>query len=107
MVKIIYKSHGGEVSEIDVPEGWSLMQAAVNNGVDGIEGECGGSCCCATCHCYVDEAFADRIAAPTEQEAGMLEETVAERRETSRLSCQIKVTPDLDGMVVSLPEAQS
>lgn len=107
MVTILYKSPDGEVSEIDVPEGWSVMQAAVSNGVDGIEAECGGSCCCATCHCYVDEAFADRLPAPTDQEEGMLGEVVAECRATSRLSCQIKVTPEMDGMLVTLPEAQS
>ncbi|MGC2857439.1 2Fe-2S iron-sulfur cluster-binding protein [Novispirillum sp. DQ9] len=107
MVKIVYKSHDGAVSEIDVPEGWSVMQAAVSNGVDGIEGECGGSCCCATCHCYVEDAFAGVLPAPNDQEEGMLAETVAERRANSRLSCQIKVTPALEGMVVTLPEAQS
>ncbi|KJS37842.1 MAG: hypothetical protein VR70_11625 [Rhodospirillaceae bacterium BRH_c57] len=107
MVKIIYKTHDGDVSEIDVPEGWSVMQAAVSNGVDGIEAECGGSCCCATCHCYVDEGFADKLAAPNDQEEGMLDNTVAERRSNSRLSCQITVTPALEGMVVTLPEVQS
>lgn len=107
MVKIVYVTHDGDTTELDVPEGWSVMQAAVSNGVDGIEAECGGSCCCATCHCYVDDGFADVLAAPTAQEEGMLGETVAERRANSRLACQIKVSPAMDGMVVRLPEAQS
>lgn len=107
MVKIIYQGHDGETTELDVAEGWSVMQAAVSNGVDGIEAECGGSCCCATCHCYVDEAHADALPAPTAQEEGMLDETVAERLPTSRLACQIKVTAAMDGMVVRLPDAQS
>lgn len=107
MAKIVYVEHDGTSTELEVAEGWTVMQAAVSNGIEGIEAECGGSCCCATCHCYVDEAFADSLPAPTAQEDGMLDNVVSERRANSRLSCQIKVTAAMDGMVVSLPEAQS
>ena len=107
MVQVVYIAHDGEQTELDVQEGWTLMQAAVSNGVDGIEAECGGACCCATCHVYVDDNFLGKIPAASEQEDGMLEEVVAERTPNSRLACQIKVTSALDGMIVRTPEAQS
>jgi len=97
----------GTETELDIQEGWTLMQAAVSNGVDGIEAECGGSCCCATCHCYVEESFMDKLEEPSENELGMLEETADERKNNSRLSCQIKMSADLEGMTVRLPEMQS
>ncbi|MEJ2419346.1 MAG: 2Fe-2S iron-sulfur cluster-binding protein [Exilibacterium sp.] len=107
MVQVVYIGHDGERTELEVQEGWTLMQAAVSNGIDGIEAECGGSCCCATCHVYVDDAFVDKIDAPNGQEEAMLEGVVAERKPNSRLSCQIKVTSDVDGLVVNMPEVQS
>jgi 2Fe-2S ferredoxin len=107
MVNVVYIDSDGERTELEVQEGWTLMQAAVSQGVDGIEAECGGSCCCATCHVYVDDSFLDRLDPPSEQEHGMLDETVAERRPNSRLACQIKVTPALEGLVVEMPEVQS
>ncbi len=107
MVQVVYVDNDGERTEIDVQEGWTLMQAAVSNGVDGIEAECGGSCCCATCHVYVEEEFVDKIEPASAQEDDMLDEVVAERLPNSRLSCQIKVTPALEGMVVRMPEVQS
>ncbi len=107
MVQVVYVDNDGECTELDVQEGWTLMQAAVSNGVDGIEAECGGSCCCATCHVYVDDAFVDKIEPASDQEDSMLDEVVAERQPNSRLSCQIKVTPALDGIVVRMPEVQS
>lgn len=107
MSQVVYIDHDGEQTEIDVQDGWTVMQAAVSNGVDGIEAECGGSCCCATCHVYVDEAFLDKIDAPSAQEESMLDEVVAERTPASRLACQIKVTPALEGLVVRMPEVQS
>jgi len=106
MVMVTYIEPNGSEQQIDVPEGWSLMQAATSNGVDGIEAECGGSCACATCHCYVDEAWAERVPPAAENELAMLENAAAERRPTSRLSCQIKASADLDGIVVRLPESQ-
>jgi len=90
----------------DLPVGWSLMQGATLNGVDGIEGECGGSCGCATCHVYVDDGFLDKLASIAESEEEMLECTASERQANSRLGCQIKVDDALDGIVVRLPETQ-
>ena len=106
MPRIIYIEPNGERVEIDVPEGWTLMQGATTNGVTGIEAECGGSCACATCHCYV-ETLAERLPPPGETELGMLANVVAERRPNSRLSCQIRARAELDGMVVRLPDRQS
>ncbi|MBV1789232.1 2Fe-2S iron-sulfur cluster binding domain-containing protein [Marinobacterium sp. D7] len=106
MVKITYIEADGRSYEIEAPEGWSLMEAAFHNGVEGIEAECGGACNCATCHVYIDENYLDKLPpiGPTEEE--MLECTAAERRPNSRLSCQIELTAELDGMVVDLPETQ-
>jgi len=106
MPRITYIEPSGNKTEIDLPEGWSLMQGATSNGVEGIEAECGGSCACATCHCYV-ESHADRLPPPSETELSMLEHVAAERRPNSRLSCQLKASADLDGMIVRLPLCQS
>jgi 2Fe-2S ferredoxin len=92
---------------IDAPEGISLMQAAITNGVSGILAECGGAASCATCHVYVDEAWLDRLPPVGDDEEDMLDCTVSERRPNSRLSCQIELSSDLDGIVVRTPEAQS
>ena len=91
---------------VDVPGGWSLMLGATSNGVDGIVGECGGSCACATCHCYVDEAHAVTLPPPGESELSMLEAVAAERRPNSRLACQLKASAALDGLVLTLPDCQ-
>ena len=107
MSKVVYIEHNGTQHEIDVTDGWTLMQGATLNGIDGIEGECGGSCSCATCHVYVDEAFLGKLDAASEMEDEMLECTVCERKANSRLCCQIKMSPELDGIVVRMPEAQS
>lgn len=107
MVMVTYIEPNGNEQQIDVPEGWSLMQAAMSNGVEGIEGECGGSCACATCHCYVDEAWAGRLPAAADNENEMLDNVAAERRPTSRLACQIKASAGLDGLLVRLPAVQS
>lgn len=106
MPNITYVSHDGTETRIDLPEGWSLMQGATMNGVDGIEGECGGSCGCATCHCYVDEAWVEHLDPISDAEDGMLEFAESPREANSRLGCQIKVTTAMEGMVVRLPEAQ-
>ena len=108
MPKITYIEPSGNRAIVDLPDGWTLMQGATANGVDGIEAECGGSCACATCHCYVDEAqLRPARAAGRRTELAMLENVAAERRPNSRLSCQIKVSAALDGLVVRLPERQS
>lgn len=88
----------------DVKDGLNLMEAAVANNVPRVIGECGGSLSCATCHVYVDAAWADRVGQPERFEDGMLDVTEAERRPTSRLSCQIKAGSALDGIVLYVPE---
>ncbi|MEH3146016.1 MAG: 2Fe-2S iron-sulfur cluster-binding protein [Methylobacterium frigidaeris] len=96
----------GSPRDLAVPEGASLMQAAIGQGIEGIVAECGGNAMCATCHVYVDETWADRLPPPGEDEDALLDGAAAERRPTSRLSCQITATPDLDGLVVTLPDRQ-
>ena len=96
----------GSTRDIATADGTTVMQAVTSAGETGIVAECGGSAMCATCHVYVDEAWADRLPAPLANEREMLECTAAERRPTSRLSCQIKLTPELDGLVLRLPERQ-
>ncbi|MDZ5459542.1 2Fe-2S iron-sulfur cluster-binding protein [Azohydromonas lata] len=96
----------GHSVALDVPDGWSIMQAATAGGVDGILGECGGSCACATCHCYVDERLMAELPPAQDNELGMLEHVVAERRPNSRLACQIKGSAALAGATITLPECQ-
>lgn len=91
---------------VDVARSQSPMAAAVNANVDGILGECGGSLTCSTCHVYVDEAWVARLPAPQADEADMLGYTAAERRPNSRLSCQIRMTDELDGLRLALPPCQ-
>ena len=92
--------------ELQAKPGQSLMQAAVAANVAGIEADCGGLMTCATCHVYVREPFASRLPAPSADEVGMLDFTSAERRDTSRLSCQIQLDESLDGLAVDLPDSQ-
>ena len=106
MTTITYIEASGAATAVDVPDGWSLMQAATANGVDGIVGECGGSCACATCHCYLADELLALVPGPSENELGMLENVVAERRPGSRLGCQVKVSPALAGAEIRLPECQ-
>ena len=91
---------------IDATTGDSVMQVATGNAVDEIVGECGGNAMCATCHVYVDEGWLERLAAMSTEENELLDGVAAERQPNSRLSCQIKVTPELDGLVVRLPDRQ-
>jgi 2Fe-2S ferredoxin len=103
---VTYVSPSGISRKIDVPSGMSVMQAALNHKVEGILGECGGNCMCATCHVYVDLSFLNRIPPAKDNEKFMLS-IAAEGPETnSRLSCQIKMTEELDGIVVRLPGKQ-
>jgi ferredoxin, 2Fe-2S len=95
----------GASHTIDADAGKSLMQNAVDNGVPGIDADCGGSCACGTCHCFVEPAWRQASGAPGAMEEAMLGMR-PDRTELSRLSCQIQVTEDLDGMVVRLPEFQ-
>lgn len=107
MVHVTFIEPSGKSVALDAPQGWSMMQVAMSKGVHGIEAECGGSCACATCHCYVEGEAAARVPPPLETEAAMLENVVAERRPNSRLSCQIKAVPELDGLVLRIAEEQS
>jgi 2Fe-2S ferredoxin len=105
MPKITYISNSGEKSTIDVSVGMTVMRAAIANGVPGIDADCGGSCACATCHVYVDPEWEAKLKPAAEAEADMLD-FVLERKPNSRLSCQIEVTAELDGLVVTTPVSQ-
>lgn len=96
----------GSTRDILAADGTSVMQAVTSAGEGGIVAECGGSAMCATCHVYVDDAWLDRLPEPLANEQEMLECTAAERTSTSRLSCQIKVVGDLDGIMIRLPDRQ-
>jgi 2Fe-2S ferredoxin len=106
MANITFIEASGQSTSVNLAEGWNLMQGAIANGVDGILGECGGSCACATCHCYVDESWLDKLPAASEGELDMLDNVAAERRPNSRLACQIKATAALEGLIVHLPAMQ-
>ena len=105
MAKIIYIDINENQRVVDVEPGISVMQAAVGESVRGIIGDCGGACSCATCHVYVDAAWISKVGKMESSEAALLEE-VCDVKSNSRLSCQIKVTDELDGLVVRLPAKQ-
>ena len=105
MPKITYIEPDGTTHEVEAQVGATVMETAIRNLVPGIEAECGGSLACATCHVYVDEAWSDKTGTASEMEEDMLD-FAYEVRPTSRLSCQIKVTEELDGLVVRVPETQ-
>jgi ferredoxin, 2Fe-2S len=105
MIKITYVEHDGTEHTVEVRAGVSVMEGAVTNNVPGIDADCGGACACATCHVYVDPNWQAVTGERTEMEASMLD--FADRVEpNSRLSCQIKVTEVLNGLIVRLPESQ-
>lgn len=107
MPEVTYVAHDGTTSIAEVAVGENVMRGALYNNIDGIAGECGGACSCATCHCYVDEAWWSRCGgAVSDAELELLEGAASEVRPTSRLSCQIVMTDELDGLVVHLPEKQ-
>ncbi|MCB1746116.1 MAG: 2Fe-2S iron-sulfur cluster binding domain-containing protein [Gammaproteobacteria bacterium] len=99
MPKITYIDVNGNECTCDVPSGISVMEGAIQNGIEGILAICGGSCACSTCHAYVDERWMDAVGKPDEIEDSTLELAV-ERRPNSRLTCQIEVSDALDGLVV-------
>jgi 2Fe-2S ferredoxin len=105
MATITYIEFSGAQHQLDIATGQSVMQGAVDNNVRGILADCSGACSCATCHVYVDASWLDKVGPRSEFEDLLLEE-VCEPRENSRLSCQIKVSDELDGLVVHLPEKQ-
>jgi 2Fe-2S ferredoxin len=105
MAKIKYIEHNGKEHEIDVPVGWSVMEGAVKNLVPGIDADCGGACACATCHVFVDDAWLAKLPKKEDMEETMLD-FAPDMAANSRLSCQIKVAPELDGLVVRMPKSQ-
>lgn len=107
MPKITYVNHAAEHTVVEVPVGRSVMEGAIQNDVAGIVAECGGGCACATCHVFVNPSWADKLGERSAMEQDMLECTATDSTEHSRLSCQIKVTEDLDGLIVRLPESQT
>jgi len=105
MPLIKFISHDGNEQEVHAAAGTSVMHAAVDNGIDGIIAECGGACSCATCHCYIDETWLSKLEDPSAIEKEMIE-CVLDPESNSRLSCQVVVTDELEGLVVRLPENQ-
>lgn len=105
MAKVTYIEFNGSEHPLEVKTGSSLMEGALAHNVPGIDADCGGACACGTCHVYIDPAWLGKTGSPSSMEAAMLEfaENVGE---LSRLSCQIKITDDLDGLVVRLPKSQ-
>ncbi|WP_373096162.1 2Fe-2S iron-sulfur cluster-binding protein [Zhongshania sp.] len=105
MAKITYIEFTGEEHVLDLEIGTSIMQGAVDNSVQGITADCGGACSCATCHVYVEPEWLNKLGDKSEMEEILLEE-VCQPQANSRLSCQLKVSADLEGMIVRLPESQ-
>jgi 2Fe-2S ferredoxin len=103
MPKIIYLTRDGARHEVEVENGYSVMEGAINNDIDGIVAECGGACACATCHSYVDGAWTDKLAEMDDMEDSMLD-AAFERKSNSRLTCQIEVSNKLDGLVIHVAE---
>lgn len=105
MAKITYIEFNGTQHIVDVKTGMSVMEGAIDNSVPGIEAECGGACSCATCHVYVDPAWVDSTGTAEHLEKDMLE-CAMDLQDNSRLSCQIEVSDELNGLVVRMPELQ-
>ena len=105
MAKIKYIEYGGQEHEIEVPNGLSVMEGAVQNDIPGIDADCGGGMACATCHVYVKDNWFNKLLPKSEGEDDMLDQAF-EPKPNSRLSCQIEVTEELEGLEVNLPEKQ-
>lgn len=106
MVKITYVEFNGTQHEIDVKPGMTVMEGARDNGVPGIDADCGGACACSTCHVYVDKDWVEKLPPKDSMEEDMLDFAFEPDPVTSRLTCQVKVTDALDGLIVNLPERQ-
>ena len=106
MPTIHYILKDGSTRSVAAKSGASVMETAIRHNIRGIDAECGGSCSCATCHVYVDDAFLDKLAPPDDMEDELLDGTASERAANSRLSCQITVTAELEGLSVRVPETQ-
>ncbi|MEO0372171.1 MAG: 2Fe-2S iron-sulfur cluster-binding protein [Pseudomonadota bacterium] len=106
MARITYIEHGGTEHTVDVKPGLTVMEGARNNNIPGIEADCGGACACSTCHVYVDTAWVEKMPKMDDLEVDMLDFAYEADPARSRLTCQIKVSDDLDGLVVHMPERQ-
>ena len=106
MSKITYNTHDNKIHTVDVQNGLTVMEGAVQNDIPGIDADCGGGMACATCHVYVNEEWLDKLPAKEDGEEDMLD-MAYEPNKFSRLSCQIIVSDELDGLVVSIPEKQA
>ena len=106
MAKITYVAHDGTRFDVEAENGSTVMENAIKNSVPGIEAECGGACACATCHVYIDAAWVDKTGSAEAMEEDMLD-FAYDVQPNSRLSCQIKVSDELDGLVVTVPERQA
>jgi ferredoxin, 2Fe-2S len=106
MIKITFIDAAGAARTVEGEAGSTLMETAIRNGVPGIEAECGGACACSTCHVYVEEAWREKVGAPSPMEEDMLD-FAFEVKPNSRLSCQIKLTEEFDGLTVRTPERQA
>jgi len=105
MIKVNFIDHHKQISAVEAELGTTLMQAAVDNGIPGVIAECGGFCSCATCICYVDAEWVEHLNPASDMEHAMLE-SAAEEKPNCRLSCQITLTKNMDGLTVHLPESQ-
>lgn len=103
MPKVTYVTSDGERHDVVVENGYSVMEGAINNNIDGIVAECGGACACATCHSYIDEAWLGKLPPMEDMEDSMLD-AAFDRRDNSRLTCQIEMSDELDGLVVYVAE---
>jgi len=106
MPHVKYINADGVARDVDLPVGISVMAGAINNDISGIDADCGGALACATCHVYVSPEWADRLPEPQAAETDLLEIVASERKPTSRLSCQLIVSEELDGLEVTIPETQ-
>ncbi|MEL6522729.1 MAG: 2Fe-2S iron-sulfur cluster-binding protein [Pseudomonadota bacterium] len=106
MAKITYIEHGGKEHVVEVADGLTVMEGARDNNIPGIDADCGGACACSTCHVYVHADWTDKLPAIQSMEEDMLDFAFEPKPGQSRLTCQLKVTPALDGLVVQMPEKQ-
>ncbi|MEM7269475.1 MAG: 2Fe-2S iron-sulfur cluster-binding protein [Pseudomonadota bacterium] len=106
MVKITYIEHGGAEHVVDVAEGLTVMEGARDNNVPGIDADCGGACACSTCHVYIHPDWVGKLPPMDGMEEDMLDFAYEPDMSRSRLTCQVKVTADLDGLIVNMPEKQ-
>ena len=106
MVQITFIDTAGTARTVEGEVGATVMETAIKNGIPGIEAECGGACACSTCHVYIEEAWRAKVGEPSPMETDMLD-FAYDVRPSSRLSCQIKVREDLDGLTVTTPERQA